>query len=97
MLEHGIQSALILEDDADFDIYIREQLVDFASASRFLQSSAAPRPERGDSDLEVPFEHIINATSEIVSPYGDSWDVLWLGHVSLSCCDRKFCKLIVAS
>lgn len=59
IVEQDLSSALILEDDADWDIRIKSQLFDFAKGSRYLLN----QPE----------------TKETHSPYGDGWDVLWLG------------------
>jgi len=58
MVKERIQTALIIEDDADWDVMIKSQLVEFARGTRFLQDSQA------------------GATG----PYGDDWDLLWLGH-----------------
>ena len=60
MVEEGISSAIIMEDDIDWDINIKSQLSDFAHGSRFLQNESISDPTH--------------------SPYGDGWDVLWLGH-----------------
>ncbi|KKA20905.1 hypothetical protein T310_5045 [Rasamsonia emersonii CBS 393.64] len=56
-----ISTALILEDDSDWDVMLKSQLVEFARGARLLQNSS--------SSHEHPS-----------SPYGDSWDILWLGH-----------------
>ncbi|GKZ29932.1 hypothetical protein AbraIFM66950_007163 [Aspergillus brasiliensis] len=63
-----IKSALILEDDADWDINIKMQLKGIALGSQQIPKINAP--ER-------------NATTD--SPYGDSWDVLWIGHCGMKC------------
>lgn len=60
MISENIQSALILEDDADWDVALKHQMVEFARGSRFLLNSTQP-----------------------ASPYGDSWDMLWLGHCGI--------------
>ncbi|MCJ1394597.1 hypothetical protein MMC18_007477 [Xylographa bjoerkii] len=59
VVEQNLSSALILEDDADWDIRIKSQLLDFAKGSRYL--------------LNQP------PTQQTHSPYGDGWDILWLG------------------
>ena len=59
MVENRVSSALILEDDADWDIRIKSQLTDFAKLSRLFQGQ--------------------DESSTTHSPYGDSWDLLWLG------------------
>ncbi|KAL4959574.1 uncharacterized protein BDV14DRAFT_184465 [Aspergillus stella-maris] len=62
MLKHvyqlNLETALILEDDADWDVALRQQMQNVSTAVRNL--TKAP-----ETDL---------------SPYGRSWDVLWLGH-----------------
>ncbi|KAK6387240.1 hypothetical protein LTS17_000507 [Exophiala oligosperma] len=65
MIEENIQSALILEDDADWDIGLKAQMAELARGSRWLLETA---PE-GTSNNHIPH-----------SPYGDGWDMLWVGH-----------------
>ncbi|TGO11673.1 hypothetical protein BTUL_0104g00180 [Botrytis tulipae] len=61
IVEQNLTSALIFEDDMDWDTRLKSQLLTFAAGSRFIQySSTTP--------------------SNLVSPYGDDWDLLWLGH-----------------
>ena len=60
MLREGHSSALILEDDQDWDVRVREQMQAFAVGSRQLQG--------------------YQSSAETRSPYGDDWDVLWLGN-----------------
>ncbi|KAJ5764849.1 hypothetical protein N7520_004408 [Penicillium odoratum] len=64
IVEQGLGSGVIIEDDADWDLNIKTQLQSFALAIRALQGAS-----------KTP-------TS---SPYGDDWDVLWLGHCGLEC------------
>ncbi|KXG52486.1 uncharacterized protein PGRI_087700 [Penicillium griseofulvum] len=65
VVQEGIASAIVMEDDADWDVSIKLQLQSFAHAVRALQQK----------DTQVPTK----------SPYGDDWDILWLGHCGLSC------------
>ena len=58
----GLTSAIVLEDDADWDTNLKDQLAIFAQGSQFITA-------------ELP-----NAKPH--SPYGDNWDLLWLGHCS---------------
>lgn len=58
IVEEDLESALIMEDDMDWDVRLRPQLEDVAKGSRMLLDSEA----------------------DPNSPYGDGWDVLWLGH-----------------
>jgi hypothetical protein len=58
VIANGWATALIMEDDADWDIKIKEQM-----------------------KLVAPMiKELTNATRSSNSPYGDSWDLLWLGH-----------------
>ncbi|KAK2628995.1 hypothetical protein QTJ16_002098 [Diplocarpon rosae] len=59
IVEEGISTALIMEDDMDWDVRLKDQLQDIAAGTRTLQ------PLR---------------THPSASPYGDDWDLLWLGH-----------------
>ena len=58
----GLTSAILLEDDADWDTGLKDQLAIFAQGSQFVS---------GVSPNQKPH-----------SPYGDDWDLLWLGHCS---------------
>lgn len=79
MVDHNIGSALILEDDADFDVRLHMELESFAAASRALvQPRSAPytMPE----NFEIPLNNLPQTIAPTMSPYGDNWDILWLGH-----------------
>ena len=60
MVERRIRSAAVFEDDADWDVAFKHQLIQLARGSRFL--------------LGTPTDILPS------SPYGDDWDVLWIGH-----------------
>lgn len=64
IVEEGIGSGIILEDNADWDVNIKTQLQSFALAVRALQGTT---------------------NTKTFSPYGDDWDILWLGHCGLEC------------
>ena len=92
MIEQNVTSALVLEDDADWDIRIKSQMRDFAKASRLLVQPLPgtstqfldptyPQP-KGDQRPQN-FDVRTDVTGEpSTSPYGDidRWDILWLGH-----------------
>nr|POE75491.1 hypothetical protein CFP56_53603 [Quercus suber] len=95
IVEQNISSALIIEDDVDWDIRIKSQMRNFAKASRllvqplpgetrdrYLDPTYLPQGEK--ESREVNNFHVgIDSTSEpTTSPYGDldRWDLLWLGH-----------------
>lgn len=84
-----------MEDDADWDIRIREQLQDFALSAHALTqplshdpSSYAdptyPTPKNRDSPMsELLFDHLPGTVPPKFSPYGDNWDFLWVGHCGM--------------
>ena len=70
MISLNISSALIIESDADWDMRIRSIMQRLALGIRKL--------------VDWPFDkpHHINAAH--IDPYGDSWDLLWIGHCGAS-------------
>ncbi|KAI0480504.1 hypothetical protein GGR56DRAFT_687682 [Xylariaceae sp. FL0804] len=58
IVEENLESALIMEDDIDWDVHLKDQLKQVAEGARAIMPSR----------------------SHPSSPYGDEWDVLWLGH-----------------
>jgi len=73
IVHHNISSALILEDDIDWDVRLKPQLEDFARSSNALLI-------HGDGNEELYFDDLPPTPPPNTSPYGDGWDVLWLGH-----------------
>lgn len=61
IIENRLSTALVLEDDVDWDYHIKDQVEAIATAFRGLQRNATRLADHN-------------------SPYGNSWDVLWLGH-----------------
>lgn len=87
---------MILEDDVDWDVRIRRQLRDFALSAHALiqplQGSPGsyadptyPRPSDGSPRTvpDMPFDGLPATIPPRSSPYGDGWDVLWLGHCGM--------------
>ncbi|RCI11071.1 hypothetical protein L249_7386 [Ophiocordyceps polyrhachis-furcata BCC 54312] len=60
VVNSGVSSALIMEDDMDWDVHLKLQLNEIAQGVRQVLGEFSPHLPK--------------------SPYGDSWDVLWLGH-----------------
>jgi hypothetical protein len=60
IVHENVQTAVIFEDDADWDVAFKLQLVQFAKGSRYILNSSATEPP--------------------MSPYGNDWDILWIGH-----------------
>ncbi len=92
MIEQNITSALVLEDDADWDIRIKHQMRDFAKASRLLVQPLSgtsdqfldpthPQPKQDQRPQNFDIRKDVSGEPS-TSPYGDinRWDVLWLGH-----------------
>ncbi|KAI0127982.1 family 25 glycosyltransferase [Xylariales sp. AK1849] len=67
IVEEDLDSALIMEDDMDWDVRLKPQLERIAQGTRAIFKSA----------------------SNPNSPYGDDWDILWLGH-----CGEVFPELL---
>ena len=60
----------------------------FAHAARaFTQPSPATGQalaEQSHIKIELPLDQLPNTLRPVVTPYGDAWDVLWLGHCGTS-------------
>ncbi|KAK3302648.1 glycosyltransferase family 25 protein [Chaetomium strumarium] len=98
VVHRNLSSALILEDDTDWDVRIREQLYDFALASHALTQPLRgsppskryhdptyphPQPESPGKLPDLPFTSLPPTIPPSHSPYGDEWDVLWIGHCGM--------------
>ncbi|KAK7544540.1 uncharacterized protein J3D65DRAFT_581827 [Phyllosticta citribraziliensis] len=92
IVEQNITSALVLEDDADWDLRIKSQMQDFARAAHILVQSKPgtshqyldptwPQPSAGQSPQNFVVGEEVTAEPS-TSPYGDidRWDLFWLGH-----------------
>ncbi|KAK8075774.1 glycosyltransferase family 25 protein [Apiospora hydei] len=86
MVEENISSALILEDDADWDVRLKQQLMDIADGARLLTGMAKQESVFQVNNLPAPAAAVAGDATSIPpqsiphSPYGDDWDLLWLGH-----------------
>ncbi|KAK3661688.1 hypothetical protein LTR56_000177 [Elasticomyces elasticus] len=93
IVRDNIASALILEDDADWDIRIKSQMRDFAKATRLLvqplrgtsdsfmdPTYPQPNPDAQPSSFDIKGDDPTLEPS--TSPYGDldRWGMLWIGH-----------------
>ncbi|TPX16396.1 uncharacterized protein E0L32_004045 [Thyridium curvatum] len=98
VVRRNLSSALILEDDVDWDVRIREQLRDFAFSTNALtqplratpSSYSDPTFPTAPSDdspavsvADISFHHLPAILPPRFSPYGDNWDVLWIGHCGM--------------
>jgi hypothetical protein len=96
-VRRNLSSALIFEDDADWDVRLRDQLRNFALSSRALTQPLAgvepftyadatyPHPsDTSPASLnDFAFDSLPATVAPASSPYGDEWDVLWLGHCGM--------------
>lgn len=96
VVEQNLTTALIIQDDADWDIRLKSQLCSFGRASRALTQPLKLQPSKLRTDyMDTTFpgranEHVNVQNFDISSlpetrmptgsPYGDEWDLLWLGH-----------------
>lgn len=70
-----LATALIMEDDADWDTSLKNQLQLFAQASQYITGAPPASADAKSSTKKSP---------ALLSPYGSDWDLLWLGHCGSS-------------
>ncbi|KAK3503330.1 hypothetical protein B0T13DRAFT_411203 [Neurospora crassa] len=83
IIDQNLTSALILEDDADWDIRLKSQLQVFDRAAQPLTQHTHQASTLTDSEkiVNLPITSIPSLPNQASSsPYGNNWDVLWLGH-----------------
>ncbi|KAI1361101.1 hypothetical protein F5Y08DRAFT_28868 [Xylaria arbuscula] len=98
IVELGLGSALVLEDDVDWDVRLKAQMQTFATASQMWLDAQQQRGSMNgflaaSTSTEADFERNIipllphspsfdrySRTTHGMSPYGEEWDILWLGH-----------------
>lgn len=93
VVKNNLGTALIIEDDIDWDINIRQQMIDFAATTRALtqplqywslSSYADPTFENptayNGQPPDIDFDALPQTVPPKRSPYGDNWDILWIGH-----------------
>lgn len=68
IIEENISTALIMESDADWDVRIHDILPGVAKGAKQIADWPFP-------DADHPKDIAVD-----VSPYGDNWDILWIGH-----------------
>ena len=77
IVTQGYQSALIVEDDVDWDVRLKDQLSQFAEGIHLLED--ARMTDAKPSSLYVDPRNLLTAR-DAANPYGNGWDLLWLGH-----------------
>ncbi|KAL8784234.1 MAG: hypothetical protein Q9195_009133 [Heterodermia aff. obscurata] len=73
IVRERISTAIIFEDDADWDVSLRTQLEQFAQGSQYISSTWTP-----PSLLQS------KSSADPQPPYGADWDLLWLGHCGVT-------------
>ena len=76
MLDHDISSVLIMESDVDWDMRIKAAMYGLTGGVRAIADW--PFVDHALTPYEGQFVDPPVATPH--SPYGDNWDILWLGH-----------------
>lgn len=67
IVDESLETSLVVEDDADWDVALKDQMQDLAEGIHRLGTS-------GKVKSRSPW----NISG--VSPYGHDWDILWIGH-----------------
>jgi hypothetical protein len=75
IVRRNLSSALIVEDDVDWDIRLKPLLEDFAVSANALQQI--------NSENGLIFNKLPSLAPPRLSAYGDAWDLLWLGHCGM--------------
>jgi GR25 family glycosyltransferase involved in LPS biosynthesis len=96
MVLTNISSALILEDDAYWNVRLRSHVQDFAlstlalthpllhSKSRYADPThPVPQSSAVTPVTEMSIKSLPSTVPPTISPYGDNWDLLWLGHCGM--------------
>lgn len=103
VVEQNLPCALILEDDLDWDIRLREQMHTFALSTRTLIQPLAVKdsqnftyadptyfnPSLSNESAEIHFKDRPATIQPSNSAYGDDWDILLLGHCGMTTPGRK--------
>ncbi|KAK3337215.1 hypothetical protein B0T19DRAFT_437884 [Cercophora scortea] len=92
----NLSTALIMEDDVSWDVRLRGQLRDFAVSAHALTQplqgfsgayadETFPNPSSDSPGVlpDIPFNRLPATVAPKRSPYGDNWDVLWIGHCGM--------------
>ena len=74
IIAEGISSAMIMESDADWDLRIADIMVGVGEGVAW----AIDWPFRSSATTAHSFPE--NAPLQSSSPYGNNWDIIWMGH-----------------
>lgn len=93
----NLTTAFVMESDADWDLRLKDQLYDYAKSTRALIQPVAgtknkffdptypiPPPSTADEPQQpLLFTKLPKTALPTVSPYGDDWDILHIGHCGM--------------
>ena len=81
IIHENITSALIMESDVDWDMRIKESMVGLGEGVKAVADFPFD-PPRELKDPRHPRD--FEKESQTISPYGDKWDLVWMGHCGSS-------------
>lgn len=81
MIHENISSALIMESDVDWDMRIKDSMVGLGEGVKAIADWPFEPPQKSQDP-----KHPRNFGKEMQthSPYGDKWDLVWMGHCGSS-------------
>jgi GR25 family glycosyltransferase involved in LPS biosynthesis len=98
VVDQNLTTALLIEDDVDWDVNIKSQLQQFALGVRALTTPRLdgtfadptyPSPRDNSDPVDISYSSLSPTIPVVDSPYGNGWDVLWLGHCGNSFPDKE--------
>ncbi|KAG8528874.1 uncharacterized protein KY384_006563 [Bacidia gigantensis] len=78
VIYENITTALVMESDVDWDMRIKQTMVGIGRGARAIADwPFDPEPEEQPSEISSRSK---NTSMPQPRPYGDKWDLLWIGH-----------------
>ena len=74
IVERDLATALVLEDDIDWDVGLKSIIHQIALSTNALMRS---------NFSNIDFATVPSVPVARTTPYGDDWDVIWLGHCEM--------------
>ncbi len=81
IIHENITSALVMESDVDWDMRIKETMVGLGEGVKTIVDWPFDQPKKSQDSKHPRDFHKALAP---LSPYGDKWDLVWLGHCGSS-------------
>jgi GR25 family glycosyltransferase involved in LPS biosynthesis len=80
VVQRNLSSALVIEADSDWDLRFKSQLQELA-----ISTNALLEAEKHGVAGDMPFHSLPPTVRPPTnSPYGDGWDLLWIGHCEMN-------------